>query len=181
MDGTTREFLETLGTCFADLEDPRVQASRDHLLTDIVAIAILAVTCGADDWTDLETFGELRHDWRKTFLELPHGIPSHDTFQRVFGALERNQFSQALFRWTQALHEATGGKLIAIDSKALRRSFARKSGKAMLHLVTAWSSDNGLTLGQVAVEDKSNEITAIPELLKLLNIKGATVTIKARR
>ena len=179
MDGTTREFLETLGTCFADLEDPRVQASCDHLLRDIVAITILAVTCGADDWTDVETFGELRHDWLKTFLDLPHGIPSHDTFQRVFGLLNRNQFAACLFQWTQAIHEATGGKLIAIDGKALRRSFARKSGKAMLHLVTAWSSENGLTLGQVACEEKSNEITAIPELLKLLNLKGATVTIDA--
>ena len=98
---------------------------------------------------------------------LPAGIPSHDTFRRVFGALERNQFSQALFQWTQALHEATGGELIAIDGKALRRSFAQKSGQAMLHLVTAWSSDNGLTLGQVAVEDKSNEITAIPETVSI--------------
>jgi len=179
MDGITRDFVETISTCFADLEDPRVQASCDHLLSDIIAITILAVTCGADDWTDLETFGQLRRDWLKTFLELPNGIPSHDTFQRVFGLLNRNQFAACLFQWTQAIHEATGGKLIAIDGKALRRSFARKSGKAMLHLVTAWSSENGLTLGQVAVEDKSNEITAIPELLKLLSLKGSTVTIDA--
>lgn len=179
MDGAAREFLATLSRCFADLEDPRVQASCDHLLMDIVAITILAVTCGADDWTDLETFGELRHDWLQTFLQLPNGIPSHDTFQRVFGLLDRQQLAACLFQWTQAIHEATGGKLIAIDGKALRRSFAKKSGKAMLHLVTAWSSDNGLTLGQVAVEDKSNEITAIPELLKLLSLKGCTVTIDA--
>lgn len=179
MDGGAGEFLEILRTCFADVKDPRVQASCDHLLLDILAITIIAVTCGADDWTDLEAFGEARHDWLKTFLRLPNGIPSHDTFQRVFGLLDRQQFGACLFRWTQAIHEASSGKLIAIDGKTLRRSFARKSGKAMLHLVTAWSSDNGLTLGQVAVEDKSNEITAIPELLKLLSLKGSTVTIDA--
>ena len=179
MEGAAREFVTTLKTCLREVEDPRHEASCDHLLIDILAIAILAVTCGADDWTDLETFGKLRHDWLKTFLKLPHGIPSHDTFRRVFGLLDRQQFAAGLFQWTQAVHEATGGKLIAIDGKALRRSFARKSGKAMLHLVTAWSTENGLTLGQVACEEKSNEITAIPELLKLLNLKMTTVTIDA--
>lgn len=112
-------------------------------------------------------------------MKLPKGIPSHDTFRRVFGLLGRKQFAACLFQWTQAIHEATGGKLIAIDGKALRRSFAKKSGKAMLHLVTAWSSENSLTLGQIVCEEKSNEITAIPELLKLLNLKGTTVTIDA--
>jgi predicted transposase YbfD/YdcC len=179
MDDAAREFLEGLKVCFANLEDPRVVGRCDHLLLDIVAIAILAVLCGAEDWPDIELFGETRAEWLQTFLELPAGIPSHDTFRRVFGALERNQFAQALFQWTQALHEATGGKLIAIDGKALRRSFARKSGKAMLHLVTAWSSENGLTLAQIATEEKSNEITAIPEVLKLLSLKGCTVTIDA--
>ncbi len=179
MEGTAKGFLLTLETCFVDLKDPRVQASCDHLLMDILAIVILAVACGADDWTDLETFGRLRHEWLKTFLKLPKGIPSHDTFRRVFGLLDRKQFAACLFRCTQAIQEATGGKLIAIDGKTLRSSFAKKSGKAMLHLVTAWSSENGLTLGQVACEEKSNEITAIPELLKLLNLKGTTVTIDA--
>ena len=108
---------------------------------DMIAITILGVTCGADDWTDLETFGKGRQQWLETFLELPNGIPSHDTFRRVFGLLDPKQFSVGLFEWTQAIQEATGGKLIAIDGKALRRSFARKSGKKMLHLVTAWSSD----------------------------------------
>lgn len=179
MDDAAREFVEGLQVCFADLKDPRVVGRCDHLLLDIISITLLAVMCGAEDWTDLEEFGNARHDWLKTFLELPEGIPSHDTFQRVFGLLDRNQFSACLFRWTQALCEASSGKLIAIDGKALRRSFAKKSGKAMLHLVTAWSSENGLTLGQVACEDKSNEIKAIPELLKLLNLKGTTVTIDA--
>ena len=148
-------------------------------MLNIIAISILGELSGADDWTDLEAFGQARRDWLAGFLDLSHGIPSHDTFRRVFGLMDRKQFAACLFRWTQALHEATGGRLIAIDGKALRRSFAKKSGRAMLHLVTAWSSENGLTLGQVACEDKSNEITAIPELLKLLSLKGTTVSIDA--
>jgi predicted transposase YbfD/YdcC len=179
MDGVARGFVEGLRSRFAELPDPRVAASCDHLLIDILAITILAVASGADDWTDLEVFGRLRHAWLKKFLALPNGIPSHDTFQRVLSLLDRKQFAICLFQWTQALHEATGGKLIAIDGKTLRRSFAKKSGKAALHLVTAWSSENGLTLGQVACEEKSNEITAIPELLKLLSLQGCTVTIDA--
>lgn len=179
MGAEAQGFVEGLKTCFADVKDPRIAASCEHSLLDILAIAVLAVTCGADDFTDMETFGRLRHAWLKTFLELPHGIPSHDTFRRVFGLLDRKQFAAGLFHWTQALHEATGGQLIAIDGKALRRSVAKKSGKAMLHLVTAWASENGLTLGQVACEEKSNEITAIPELLKLLHLKGCTVTLDA--
>lgn len=179
MDEAQREFVEGLTACFAEVQDPRVVGRCDHLLLDIIAITILAVLSGAEDWPDIELFGETREDWLREFLELPNGIPSHDTFGRVFAALERNQFAAALFQWTQALHEATGGKLIQIDGKALRRSFARKSGKAMLHLVTAWAGENHLTLGQVACEEKSNEITAIPELLKLLSLKGCTVTIDA--
>jgi predicted transposase YbfD/YdcC len=179
MDEVGLAFVDGLRTCFRDLKDPRVAKSCDHQLIDILAITVLGVLCGADDFTDLQTFGTLRHEWLKTFLELPNGIPSHDTFQRVLGLLDPRQFSAGLFQWTQALHEATGGKLIAIDGKALRRSFAKKSGKKMLHLVTAWSSENGLTLGQVACAEKSNEITAIPELLEQLSLKGCTVTIDA--
>lgn len=179
MDGETTGFLEGLKVCFTGLADPRVAASCDHLLLDLLAITILGVASGADDWTDLETFARLRHDWLKTFLELPGGVPSHDTFRRVLGLLDPVEFSRGLFQWTQALHEASGDKLVAIDGKALRRSFGKRSGKAMLHLVTAWSSENGLTLAQVACAEKSNEITAIPELLKLLRLPGCTVTIDA--
>lgn len=178
MDGAA-EFIRTLEACFGEVEDPRVQASCEHLLLDILAITILGVTCGADDWTDLELFGRHREEWLKTFLKLPGGIPSHDTFQRVLGLLEPQQFAVGLFQWTQAIHEATGGTILAIDGKSLRRSFARKSGQTLLHLVTAWASESGLTLGQVACEEKSNEITAIPQLLKVLSIKGCTVTIDA--
>ena len=114
-----------------------------------------------------------------TFLELRGGIPSHDTFRRVLGLLDRKPFAACLLQWTQALHEASGDKLIAIDGKALRRSARKKSGLGMLHLVTAWSSENGLTLAQAACDEKSNEITAIPEVIKLLDIKGCTITIDA--
>jgi predicted transposase YbfD/YdcC len=179
MDADAEAFVEGVKKCFNDLRDPRVQGRCDHLLIDILGIAILAVLCGAEDWPDIEEFGQRRAAWLKGFLQLPHGIPSHDTFRRVFGLLERKQFAACLFQWTQALHEATGGKVIAIDGKTARRSFNKKSGLKALHLVTAWASENGLTLGQIACEEKSNEITAIPELLKLLNLKGATVTIDA--
>ncbi|MEZ6053446.1 MAG: ISAs1 family transposase [Planctomycetaceae bacterium] len=173
MDEAACEFVETLTRCFADLEDPRVQASCDHLLIDILAMTILGVSCGADEWTDLETSGRLRHDWLRTFLELPAGIPSHDTFRRVLGLLDRQQFAACLFQWTQASStKRPVGSCWPLMASALRRSFAKKSGKAMLHLVTAWASESGLTLGQVACEEKSNEITAIPELLKLLKPQG---------
>ena len=179
MEDESLGFVEGLNHCFSDLPDPRVAGRCDHLLLDVIGITLLAVMSGAEDWPDIEQFGEVREEWLKTFLELPGGIPSHDTFRRVFSLLDRKQFAVCLFRWTQALHEATGGKLIAIDGKTLRRSFSKKSDKAALHLVTAWSTENGLTLGQVACQEKSNEITAIPELLKLLNLKGCTVTIDA--
>lgn len=172
-------YVAGLSTCFHDLKDPRVVGRCDHLLSDIVAVSLLAVLCGAEDFPEIEEFGKRRKDWLQEFLSLPNGIPSHDTFRRVFGVLDRTQFSACLFQWTQALHEATGGKLIAIDGKVLRRSMRKKSGLPALHLVTAWASENGLTLGQIACEDKSNEITAIPELLKLLNVRGCTVTIDA--
>lgn len=179
MDDGARGFLDGLRTCCATLDDPRVQGRCEHRLLDIVSITLLAVMCGAEDWTDVEEFGRSRQDWLHRFLELPGGIPSHDTFQRVFGLLDRSQFAACLFQWTQALHEATDGRLIAIDGKTLRRSARKRKDLAALHLVTAWASENGLTLGQVAVEDKSNEITAIPQLLQLLRLKGATVTIDA--
>jgi predicted transposase YbfD/YdcC len=179
MDLDAIVFVRGLTTCFADLHDPRVQGRCDHELLDILAITLLAVLCGADDWPEVEVFGQKRDEWLRSFLPLPNGIPSHDTFRRVFGLLDRQHFSACLFRWTRALHEATGGKVIAIDGKTARRSFRKKSGLGALHLVTAWATQSGLTLGQVACAEESNEITAIPELLKVLDIKGCTVTIDA--
>src|SRR3954464_526365 len=179
MDTEAQGFVEGLKGCFAGLKDPRNEKSWGHLVFDIGAIPVLSVGCWSDDWCDMATFAHVKLDWLKTFLALPGGAPSHDTFRRVFGLLDRKQFAAHLFRWTQALHEATGGKLIAIDGKTQQRTFATRSGLKALHLVTAWASENGLTLGQVACEEKSNEITAIPELLRLLNLEGCTVTIDA--
>jgi predicted transposase YbfD/YdcC len=179
MEAVEKRFVAGIEGCFAELHDPRVQGRCDHLPIDILAITLLAVMCGAEDWPDIEQFGDCRHAWLKTFLQLPAGIPSHDTFRRVLGLLDRKPFAACLFQWTQALHEATGGKVLAIDGKTARRSFAKHKGRAALHLVTAWASENGLTLGQIACEEKSNEITAIPELLKLLDLRGQTVTIDA--
>jgi predicted transposase YbfD/YdcC len=172
-------FVEGLSEHLSELPDPRVAGRCDHLLMDIISIAILAVFCGADEWTEIEAFGKHRVRWLKSFLPLPNGIPSHDTFRRVFGRLDRQQFAACLFGWMRALHEATAGQVVAIDGKSLRRSGRTSCGLKPLHLVTAWATQNGLVLGQVPCAEKSNEITAIPELLRLLNLKGATVTIDA--
>jgi predicted transposase YbfD/YdcC len=164
---------------FADLTDPRIDRTRLHDLLDIVAIAICAVVAGAETWGDIEDFGHAKHDWLQTFLSLPNGIPSHDTVRRVFERLDPDEFQRCFLRWVEALHEATERRVIAIDGKTLRRSFDRANGKSALHLVHAWASANHLLLGQVAVDEKSNEITAIPKLLKMLEIAGAIVTIDA--
>ena len=184
MDGASEAaakalFEKRLAECLDGLHDPRVQGRCDHSLLNIVAITLMASMCGAEDFTDVEAFGRHRQQWLRTFLDLPKGVPSHDTVRRVLGLLQRDQFAACLFEWTRAIHKATGGRVIAIDGKALRRSLDTKSGRGMLHLVTAWSSENGLTLGQVACEEKSNEITAIPKLLELLDLRNATVTIDA--
>jgi predicted transposase YbfD/YdcC len=164
---------------FADLTDPRIDRSKLHALLDIIAIAICAVTAGAESWDDIEEFGEAKHDWLKTFLALPNGIPSHDTFRRLFERLDPGEFQRCFLGWIEALHEATERQVIAIDGKTLRRSFDRATGRSALHLVHAWATANHLLLGQVAVAEKSNEITAIPKLLKILEIAGAIVTIDA--
>ena len=164
---------------FADLTDPRIDRSRLHELLDIVAIAICAVVAGADSRDDIEDFGNARIDWLGTFLELPNGIPSHDTFRRLFERLDPAEFQKGFLGRIEALHEATERQVIAIDGKSLRRSFDRARGKSALHLVHAWATANHLLLGQVAVDEKSNEITAIPVPLKMLSISGAIVTIDA--
>src|SRR3954470_5729670 len=164
---------------FADLTDPRIDRSRLHEPLDIIAIAICAVVAGAESWDDIEDFGNVKQDWLKTFLGLPNGIPSHDTFRRLFERLDPGEFQKGFLSWIEALHEATERQVIAIDGKSLRRSFDRAKGKSALHMVHAWATANHLLLGQVAVDDKSNEITAIPLLLKTLEIAGAIVTIDA--
>ena len=164
---------------FAELKDPRMDRTRKHSLTDILAIAICAVVCGADGWVQVEDFGQCKEDWFKTFLDLPNGIPSHDTFGRVFALLDPVAFEQCFAKWIADLASTSAGRLIAIDGKTIRRSLDAANGKAAIHMIHAWSQANHMVLGQLATDAKSNEITAIPKLLELLDLKGAVVTIDA--
>ena len=164
---------------FADLDDPRIDRSKDHLLMDIVTIAILAVLCGADGWVAIETYGQAKYDWLKTFLALPQGIPSHDTFGRVFARLDPEQLQGCFLRWVNSVSRLTAGEVIAIDGKTVRRSYDKGKGKGAIHRVSAWASQNRWVLAQRKVEETSNEITAIPELLRVLDLHGCIVTIDA--
>jgi len=170
----------SIGRHFAGLTDPRIERTREHRLVDIVTIALCAVLCGAGDWVAIETFGRAKQAWLRTSLALPGGIPSHDTFGRVFARLDPAEFRACFLAWVRGVsgQEVTAG-IVAIDGKTVRRSHDRERGKAALHLVSAWASANGLALGQVATDEKSNEITAIPALLRLLALEGCTVTIDA--
>lgn len=164
---------------FETLTDPRRDHTKAHALLDIVAITLCAVICGADGWVDVATFGRVKEGWLRTFLALPGGIPSHDTFGRVFALLDPDEFRRCFLSWAQAVVGPPGEQVVAIDGKTLRRSHDRAGGKDALHLVSAWATAHGLVIGQVATDAKSNEITAIPALLKLLALEGATVTIDA--
>jgi predicted transposase YbfD/YdcC len=167
---------------FATLSDPRAARGREHRLIDILTITLCAVICGADDWVAVATYGETKEAWLRTFLALPNGIPSHDTFGRVFRLLDPDELRRCFLNWVRAVVGETGGlgrQVVAVDGKTLRRSHDRRAGKGPLHLVSAWATEAGLVVGQVATEEKSNEITAIPALLKLLALDGATVTIDA--
>jgi predicted transposase YbfD/YdcC len=165
--------------CFAEVPDPRREHLRLHRLWDIIAITICAVVANADSWVEVARYGVRKLPWLRTFLELPNGIPSHDTFNRVFALLAPAALQEGFRHWMEALVEATAGRLVAIDGKALRHSFDTADGKGPLHLVSAWATANRLMLGQYAVDGKSNEITAIPELVKMLDLSGAIVTIDA--
>lgn len=164
---------------FAAVPDPRVDRTKHHQLLDIITIAICAVLCGADSWVDVELFGHAKLSWLRTFLALPNGIPSHDTFGRVFAALDPQQFEQCFLSWVRAIMTHTGGEVVALDGKTLRRSHDRPTGQGALHLVSAWADTNRLVVGQVAVDAKSNEITALPALLQVLALQGCIVTIDA--
>lgn len=164
---------------FDSLQDPRMDRTKRHSLTDILTIAICATICGADGWPDVEMFGKCKEKFFRTFLELPNGIPSHDTFRRVFMLLKPEDFEQCFREWINELAVASEGRLVAIDGKTIRRSLDAASGKAAVHMVSAWCDANEMVLGQVATGEKSNEITAIPRLLKLIDIAGAVVTIDA--
>lgn len=164
---------------FANIEDPRVDRTKRHKLLDILVIAICAVICGADNWEEVQLFGEAKEAWFKNFLELPHSIPSHDTFWRVFAKLDPQQFQESFVNWIASVSEITQGQVIAIDGKTLRRSHDKALGRGAIDMVSAWAAMNHLVLGQIKVDDKSNEITAIPELLRVLEVSGCIITIDA--
>lgn len=171
--------LEAIEEHFGKVTDPRINRTKEHKLIDIIAIAICAVICGAEGWVDIELYGKSKQPWLSTFLELPNGIPSHDTFGRVFSLLDAQQFQLAFYEWVFAVNELIQGQVINIDGKCLRGSDDKYLGKRAVYMVSAWAEANKLVLGQRKVDEKSNEITAIPELLKLLAIAGCIVTIDA--
>ena len=169
----------TISDHFSNIDDPRVERTKQHKLIDIITIAICAVVCGADTWVDIETYGRAKEEWLKKFLELPNGIPSHDTFSRVFARLNPEQFQQCFLNWIKSISNSTSGEVVAIDGKTLRHSYDSVGDKGAIHMVSAWATSQRLVLGQVKVNEKSNEITAIPELLKVLELQGCIVTIDA--
>jgi predicted transposase YbfD/YdcC len=164
---------------FSAMSDPRLDRKKRHKLSDILFIALCAMICGADDWVAIERYGKSKEEWFTKLLGLKEGIPSHDTFGNVFSVIDTEQFSDCFCRWVSSLATLSNGEIISIDGKCLRRSIDMSSNKAAIYMVSAWSSANQLVLGQHKVEDKSNEITAIPKLLEKLNIAGAVVTLDA--
>ena len=162
---------------FKTLHDPRVERTKDHDLIDVLVIAVCCVLCGGESFNDMEDFGLAKCDWFKTFLKLRNGIPSHDTFNRVFQALDPQQFLDCFLRWTQSLRQAVAQEIVALDGKALRRAMNKQQSPK--YIVSAWANSNNLVLGQLKVDEKSNEITAVPELLRVLELAGCIVTIDA--
>jgi len=162
---------------FQDLPDPRVQGRTDHELIDVLIIAVCTLLCGGSGFDDMEDFGCAKQAWFKTFLTLRNGIPSHDTFNRVMAALRPEAFLDCFLRWTQSLRQTVAHEIVALDGKALRRALRR--GHSPRYIVSAWAQGNGLVLGQLKVADKSNEITALPQLLRVLELAGCIVTVDA--
>ena len=164
---------------FGELSDPRVDRQKYHSLMDILFIAVCAVICGATSFVDIEDFGNAKIDWFGERLDLPNGIPSHDTFGRVFSLIDSEEFGKCFVEWTQAISESVGGDIIAFDGKTLRHSFDTATGTSAIHVMNAWSNANDFCLGQLKVDGKSNEITAMPALMKMMDIKGSVVTADA--
>lgn len=179
MTTESKQSLASIEAHFAHLEDPRRTFLNNHPLINIITIALCGVIAGAETWTDIESFGNSKQEWLSRYLDLKNGIPSHDTFGRVFALLDPEQFQACFLSWVQAVFEVTEGQVIAVDGKKLRHSYDKASGKAAIHMVSAWATANEVVLGQIKVDDKSNEITAIPALLELLDINGCIVTIDA--
>lgn len=170
------DVVATLKEHFSVVKDPRQPGKVDHSLVNIIFITVCGVLCGADNWVAIEAFGNAQQTWFSQYLNLAKGIPSHDTFGTTFAMLDREQFSQGFLNWVQAVSELAAG-VVAIDGKQLRRSHDKQIGKGAIHMVSAWGEANGLVLGQQKVDEKSNEITAIPLLLKALDLTGCIVTI----
>ncbi len=168
-----------IGDHFSSLTDPRYVNKSDHKLLDIIVITICAVICGADTFTEIEEYGIAKQDWLKGFIELPNGIPSHDTFGRVFSMMNPKKFQDCFQEWIKTVASITSGEIIAIDGKTLRRSHDRANNKSAIHMVNAWASHNRVCIGQYKTDEKSNEITAIPKLLEILELSGCIVTIDA--
>jgi len=175
----TPKPLEVIEEHFSKVKDSRKDRTKEHKLIDILVIAICAIICGAEGWVDIELYGNSKLHWLKTFLALPNGIPSHDTFGRVFSMIDAQQFQLAFYEWVLAVNEIIQGQIINIDGKCLCGSDDQKLGKRAIYMVSAWATENEIVLGQRKVDEKSNEITAIPELLKILSISGCIVTIDA--
>lgn len=170
--------IPTIAQYFEQVTDPR-RDNRRHQLIDIITIAICAVICNADNYEQIHEFGKAKYKWFKKFLQLPHAIPSTDTFERVFAMIDPDEFKHSFLNWIQAINQLTKGQTVAVDGKTLRRSHDKNNGKSAIHMVSAWACANGIVLGQRKTDDKSNEITAIPELLKAIDIEGCIVTIDA--
>ena len=164
---------------FAHLQDPRVEGMSRHNLLDVVTMTLCAVICGAEHWTQVENFGNANHKWFSEFLELPSGIPSHDTFGRIFARISPVEFERCFQSWFSSVIDTLGPQVIGIDGKSLRRSYDLSSNKAAIQMVSAWATENRLILGQIKVEEDSNEITAVPPLLRALALKGCIVTLDA--
>lgn len=179
VSASVKRFKRTILDELKGLDDPRTKRQPNHLLIDIISIAILATLCGANNMVAVETYGQAKHDWLATFLELPHGIPSHDTFSRVFATIDPEQFHAFFLRWVQQLTVQLDIKIIHLDGKTSRGSYDRETKLKALHSVSAWAAEHHLVLAQQRVDEKSNEITAIPELLELLDVEDTIITIDA--